>query len=174
MKTRASILLIILVCAALVIVFGVGQKKSTRQVAVGLDAPDLTVTDASGRALSLSELKGSVVFINFWATWCAPCKEEVPSIQALYSRFKDDKEFRMVTVLYRDTYDNAMTYLKENNYELPVWLDRREKGAKAYGVTGVPETYIISKKGILREKVIGPADWNSTQAISLISNLLRE
>ncbi len=174
MKTKVLVLLVILVAAVLFVVFGVRQEKSGHQAVVGLDAPELTVTDASGKALSLSELRGSVVFVNFWATWCAPCKEELPSVQGLYSRFKDDKGFRMVTVLYRDSYDNAVAYLKDNNFERPVWLDQREKGAKAYGVTGVPETYIVSKKGILKEKVIGPADWNSTQAISLISNLLRE
>ncbi len=156
------------------VLFGIRQEKSSHQAVVGLDAPELTVMDVSGKTLSLKELRGSVVFINFWATWCPPCKEEMPSVQSIYSRFKDDKGFRMVTILYRDEYDKAVAYMKQNNFELPVWLDKREKTAKAYGVTGVPETYIVSKKGILKEKVIGPADWSSTEAVSLISNLLRE
>lgn len=174
MKTKPIILLILVILAVLVIFFGVRQEKTRHQAVVGLDVPDMTVTDASGRPMSISELRGSVVFINFWATWCPPCREEMPSIQSLYSRFKDDKGFRMVTVLYRDDYDKAVAYLRENNYGFPVWTDKGERAATDYGVTGVPETYIVDKKGILKEKVIGPADWNSTQAVSLISNLLRE
>lgn len=174
MKNKAVVLLVVVLLAVLVIFFGIKQEKSRHQAVVGLDAPDLMVTDASGKTLSLSELRGSVVFINFWATWCPPCKEEMPSLQSLYSRFKDDGGFRMVTILYKDDYDKAIAYLRENNYGFPVWLDRREKAAGSYGVTGVPETYIINKKGILREKMIGPADWSSTEAISLISSLLRE
>ncbi|HWR58137.1 MAG TPA: TlpA disulfide reductase family protein [Thermodesulfovibrionales bacterium] len=174
MKKRSVILLIVLVLAVLVMFFGIKNEESPRQTIANLDAPDFTITDAAGKTLSLAELKGTVVFINFWATWCPPCKEEMPSIQSLYSRFKDDGGFRMVTILYKDDYDKAMAYQKENNFGLPVWLDNKEKTAKAYGVTGVPETYIVDKKGILRQKVIGPADWTSPEAISLISKLLKE
>jgi len=78
----------------------------------------------------------------------------------------------MVTILYKDDYGKAVAYMKQNNYALPVLIDRDGESAKAYGVTGVPETYIVDKQGVLREKVIGPADWNSPQAISLISNLI--
>ena len=141
---------------------------------MGLNAPEFLLSDPSGKTYTLSELQGSVVFVNFWATWCPPCIEEMPSLQNLYNGFKDKKEFRMVTILYKDDYAKAMAYLKQNNYALPVLIDREGKAAKAYGVTGVPETYIVDKQGVLREKVIGPADWNSTQVDSLISNLIKQ
>lgn len=160
--------------SVLVLFFAIKKEKSQHQAVIGLYAPELTVSDAAGKPLNLSELKGSVVFINFWATWCPPCREEMPSLQSLYSRFKDDKGFRMVTIIYKDDYRKAVEYLKANNYELPVWRDDGGKTAGAFGVTGVPESYVVDKNGILKEKVIGPADWSSTQAVSLISNLLRE
>lgn len=168
-------LIVIFVVAIALILISVKREETPRTKAVvGLNAPEFSLSDPSGKTYTLSELKGSVVFINFWATWCPPCIEEMPSIQNLYNGFKDYKGFRMVTILYKDDYNKAMAYLKQNNYTLPVLIDRDGKSAKAYGVTGVPETYIVDKSGVLREKVIGPADWNSTQADSFISNLLKQ
>ena len=175
MKTKSVILIVIFIVAIAFILISVKREETPKTKAVvGLNAPEFLLSDPSGKTYTLSELKGSVVFINFWATWCPPCIEEMPSIQNLYNGFKDKKEFRMVTILYKDNYEKAMAYLKQNNYTLPVLIDREGKAAKAYGVTGVPETYIVDKNGVLREKVIGPADWNSPQADSLISNLLKQ
>ena len=175
MKPKSVILVVIFIVAIVLVLFSVKREETPRTKAVvGLNAPEVSLSDPSGKTSTLSELKGSVVFINFWATWCPPCIEEMPSIQNLYNGFKDKKEFRMVTILYKDDYEKAMAYLKQNNYTVPVLIDREGKSAKAYGVTGVPETYIVDKQGVLREKVIGPADWNSTQADSLIANLLKQ
>ena len=175
MKLKSVILVVIFIVAIALILFSVKREETPKTKAVvGLTAPEFSLYDPSGKTYTLSELRGSVVFINFWATWCPPCIEEMPSIQNLYNGFKDKKEFRMVTILYKDDYNKAMAYMKQNNYTLPVLIDREGKSAKAYGVTGVPETYIVDKQGVLREKVIGPADWNSTQADSLISNLLKQ
>lgn len=175
MRGKGIILTFILLSATLVIMFVVKrQERPQMNVVVGSNAPEIRVNDLSGKIYSLSELKGSVIFINFWATWCSPCREEMPSIQSLYNQFKDEKGFRMLTILYKDDYQKAVEYLRENNYVLPLLLDSKEKTAVSFGVTGVPETYIVDKKGILKEKVIGPTDWSSPQAISLISNLIRE
>jgi DsbE subfamily thiol:disulfide oxidoreductase len=176
LKPKSVILIAVFIVAIAIILFSVKREETpkTQAVVVGLNAPEFSLSDPSGKTYTLSELKGSVVFINFWATWCPPCIEEMPSIQNLYNGFKDRKEFRMVTILYKDDYEKAMAYMKQNNYALPVLIDREGKSAKAYGVTGVPETYIVDKQGVLRQKVIGPADWNSTEADSLISNLLKQ
>ena len=175
MKLKSVILIAVFISAIAIILFSVKREETPRTKAVvGLNAPEFSLSDPSGKTFTLSELKGSVVFINFWATWCPPCIEEMPSIQNLYNGFKDKKEFRMVTILFKDDYGKAMAYLKQNNYAIPVLIDGNGKAAKAYGVTGVPETYIVDKQGVLRQKVIGPADWNSTEADSLISNLLKQ
>jgi cytochrome c biogenesis protein CcmG/thiol:disulfide interchange protein DsbE len=173
LKTKIIVLILILAAAVVVFVVDVRHEEGIHKAVIGLNAPDVVVTDASGNTLRLSGLKDTVVFVNFWATWCQPCREEVPSIQQLYSRLKDEPGFRMVTVLYRDYYDKGMDYLKRNNYDFPVWIDTGGKAARAYGVTGVPETYIVDRKGILREKVIGPTDWSTPEAMSLVTNLLR-
>lgn len=175
MKKKAIILMVILFTGVLVVIFGVKKEETSRMsTAVGLDAPEVSLRDASGKTYLLSELKGSVVFVNFWASWCQPCKDEMPSIQGLYNRFKDDPRFRMLTVIYRDDYEKAKSFMRDNKYEFPVFTDIEGRSARSYGVTGVPETYIIDKRGTLREKVIGPAEWDSAGAVSLISKLLQE
>jgi DsbE subfamily thiol:disulfide oxidoreductase len=174
-KAKGIIVIIVVLAALLVLFFGVKrQETKLPKAVVGLNAPELMISDQSGKTYSLADLKDSVVFVNFWATWCQPCREEMPSLQALYTQFKDRKGFRMATILYRDDYQRAMAYMKENNYEFPVLLDSNERTAKSYGVTGVPETYILDRKGILKEKMIGPFDWSSPQAVSRISELLKD
>jgi cytochrome c biogenesis protein CcmG/thiol:disulfide interchange protein DsbE len=175
LKPRGIILGIILLSALLVLVFGVRRQDTLRSKAtVGLNAPELVLHDESGKKYTLSELKGSVVFLNFWATWCPPCREEMPSIQNLYHHFREEKGFRVITVLYKDDFEKAKTFMKENHYDFPVLTDKGERAADSYGVTGVPETYIVDKKGVLKEKVIGPAEWNSPQVLSLMSTMIRE
>lgn len=175
MRGKGIILTLVLLSALFVIVFAVKRQERPPQIAVvDSNAPEITVNDSSGKTDNLSELKGSVVFINFWATWCEPCREEMPSIQKLYNQFRNEKGFRMITILVKDDYQKALAYLKENNYEFPVLMDNNGKTAASYGITGVPETYIVDKNGILKEKIIGPADWSSPQAVSLISNLIRQ
>lgn len=174
MRGKGIILTLVLLSALFVIVFAVKKQERPQMAVVDSNAPEITVNDSSGKTDNLSELKGSVVFINFWATWCEPCREEMPSIQKLYNQFKNEKGFRMITILVKDDYQKALAYLKENNYGFPVLMDNNGKTAASYGITGVPETYIVDKNGILKEKIIGPADWSSPQAVSLISNLIRQ
>ncbi len=175
MKGKGVILVAILVTGLLVLFLVVKKEETQKQAAiVGLEAPELVVSDPSGKAFTLAELRGSVVFVNFWASWCQPCRDEMPSIQALYNQFRNDRLFRMVTVLYRDEYPKASAYLQSSSFDLPVYIDADGRSARSYGVTGVPETCIIDKKGVLKEKVIGPSDWNSPQAVAFISNLMKE
>jgi hypothetical protein len=98
----------------------------------------------------------------------------MPFIQNLYNHFKEEKGFRMLTILYRDDYLKALAYFKENNFQLPLFIDNEYRTASAYGVMGVPETYIVDKKGILKGRKLGPARWDSPQAISFISELIKE
>lgn len=176
MRYKGFILVGVAIAALSILLFGVRKQDKVQVVKAieGLNAPDISLNDLSGKDLKLSGLEGTVVFINFWASWCQPCRNEMPSIQDLYNNFKGNDKFRMITILYRDDPEKALSYLKENKLDLPFWIDRDGKAAVAYGLTGVPETFIIDKKGILRKKVIGPADWNSAGVISFISELIKE
>lgn len=177
MNFKGLIIAVIVLAGLAIIIFGTQKEESARtaiKAAVGQKTPELALTDASGNSYDLLKLKGKVLFINFWAPWCQPCREEMPSIQALYNRFKDKPQFQMLTILYKEDLAKAEAYMKENNFKLPVMLDSNGTTAEAFGITGIPETYIVDKKGIIRERHIGPEDWNSPQVVSLISDLLRE
>ncbi|MBI5848394.1 MAG: TlpA family protein disulfide reductase [Nitrospirae bacterium] len=158
-----------------IIVFATSCSEKKTEVAEGVRAPKLDVRDArTDRALDMAQLKGKVVFVNFWASWCMPCKEEMPSIEALHRELQKNDTFLMVTILYKDDVRTAAAYMQANGYTFPLFTDTNGISAKQYGVTGVPETYLIDKKGALRKRVIGPADWNSSEAKAFINSLLSE
>lgn len=149
--------------------------KSEKAVAVGLSAPDLKIRDAvSGSEVPPESLKGKVVFINFWASWCPPCREEMPSIEALYRELSAHDDFRMITVLYKDGYAAGSALVRREGFSFPVYEDMEGRSARSYGVTGVPETYIVDRRGILKRRVLGPADWHSPEVKDFILALMRE
>ncbi|MCL4536268.1 MAG: TlpA family protein disulfide reductase [Nitrospirae bacterium] len=176
---KQIVIILILIVAGLVFFFIPKEEKIQRAVvAVGLKAPDfeLPELDAGGKSSSMiwrfSELKGKVVFINFWASWCDECKKEKPAIQMLYEKMQG-RPFQMLTIVYRDAPEKAMAYMRENGYTMPVLFDGDMKIARNYGVRGVPETYIIDREGIVREKIIGRRQWDSPEAIELIEKWLK-
>lgn len=174
MKSKTIILLIVILFGAMVIFYTIRHQQAPT-ARVGLPAPDIELTDAFYRnKLKLSDLKGTVIFVNFWATWCPPCIDELPSIQRLSKRFEGNADFKMVTILYNDDINRVNYYMKEMNYTFPVYIDSDGSAAEKFGITGVPETFIIDKKGTLRNKVIGPSEWDSQYVIELLSKLINE
>ncbi len=152
-----------------------GQKTSGYSpTTVGAPAPQITVYDPAGHPLKLSDLRGNVVIINFWATWCSTCAMEKPLLNRFYSVFRKYPHFRLITVLYNDSADNARAYLAKHSYHLPFYTDPGDRAAAAYGLTGVPENYVVDKRGILRGKAIGPVSWDDPGVSAFIKKLLKE
>ena len=150
------------------------QSRQT-EVSEGLQAPALEIRDTvTGQKVDIAQYKGRVLFVNFWATWCPPCREEVPSIEALHRELTGDRRFALITILYKDTEKPAYDYMKANGYTFPVFADHDGTTSSRYKVTGVPETYLVDKKGILRKKIIGALDWNAADARAFINALLIE
>ncbi|MBE9520177.1 MAG: TlpA family protein disulfide reductase [Proteobacteria bacterium] len=135
-----------------------GQGPNVAEV--GKPAPDFTLVDRKGKTWTLSELKGQVVFVNFWATWCPPCREEMPSMQRLHTTLPKDK-FKMLAILNKDEPTLADNFAVTHGITMPILDDQANNVGSKYGLTGLPETFIIDKQGILREKIIGPAPWDS-------------
>ena len=175
MKNKSLIFIVLLIIGSLVFIVFSNQLATKKIAAVGSAAPDFELLDPSNnRLIRSSDMKGKVIFLNFWASWCPPCKEEAPSIDALNKEMSGNNNFKLVTVLYKDSYENGSGYLLSNGYNFPIYTDEKGKSFKDFGLTGVPETYLIDKKGILRKHVIGPENWNSSEAKSLINSLLNE
>lgn len=162
--------------AALVFFTFKEEKSERRQQGSGLEqkSPVFEVSDLSGKRITSADLLGNVVFVNFWASWCQPCKDEMASIESTFRSAGRNPNFKMVTVLYKDSPQNAVEYMKSQGYTFPVYIDQQGKSASAFGVTGVPETYIIDKRGMLKNRVIGPADWSGPEETLLIKTLLNE
>jgi len=171
MKHKGLILIaIVAVCAAAL--FLMPGTKSYKEIAsVGKPAPDFEYPDANGKIWRLSDLKGKVVFLNFWATWCTTCKGEMPHKEALYQKMKDEP-FQMLGILFRDDPGNLKSYYKSQKVSLPTLISPDNDSAKMYGITGVPETFIIDKEGIVREKVVGPREWDDDEMVALIRKYL--
>jgi thiol-disulfide isomerase/thioredoxin len=151
------------------------SKKSSSAVATEKSpAPDVTVVSlADGRPLKLSDLKGKVVMLNFWATWCPPCREEIPSMMKLNSLMAG-KPFQMVAVSIDEGGKPLIeSFFKQTGMFLPTYLDASGAATKAYGITGVPESFIIDKRGILVKKVIGGFAWDSPEAVSFLEGLMK-
>lgn len=136
-------------------------------------APDITVKALSGSDLKLSDLKGKVVLLNFWATWCPPCREEIPSMMKLNSKL-EGKPFQMLAVSVDEGGKaDVEAFFKSSGFKLPAYTDQDKKAASAYGVTGVPETFIIDTKGIVVKKVIGPLKWDDPEVLTFINSLMK-
>ena len=137
-------------------------------------APDVSVVSlVNGSTLKLSDFKGKVVLLNFWATWCPPCREEIPSMMKL-NRFMTGKPFQMVAVSIDEGGKPAIeSFFKETGFSLPTYLDESGASAKSYGITGVPESFIIDKQGVLVKKIIGGFAWDSPEAVSFLEGLMK-
>ena len=137
-------------------------------------APEISVLAiADGSPLKLSELKGKVVLLNFWATWCPPCREEMPSMMKL-NKAMVGKPFQMVAVSVDEGGKPAVeSFFKESGFFLPTYLDQGGNAAKCYGLTGVPESFIINRQGVLIKKIIGGIAWDSPEVASFLEGLMK-
>ena len=171
MKHKGPILVIIIAIAAAAL-FLLPEKKSYEQIAsIGKPAPDFAYNDAKGKLWKLADLKGKVVFINFWATWCVTCKGEMPSKETLYKTMQG-KPFQMLGMLFRDDPSNLAKYYKTQKVSPPTLISPNNEAAKLFGITGVPETFLVDKEGIVREKFIGPKEWDDPEIIATIEKYL--
>ena len=114
-------------------------------------APDFTVTDAEGNAVKLSDFRGKGVVLNFWASWCGPCKSEMPHFQTAYEQYGEDVHFLMVNMstAFGDSRANAAAVLEEGSYTFPVYYDDLSECAYAYGINAIPVTAFIDADGNL-------------------------
>jgi peroxiredoxin len=144
-------------------------------IAAGEMAKPFTLTNLQGKTVSMAGLRGKVVFLNVWATWCGPCREEMPSMEKLYERMRDQPGFVMLAVS-QDTGGRKLVanYVKKHGYHFEVLLDPTNKVADAYDITGVPETFIIGRDGRIVAHHAGAFDWAKPDVRTALDELLAE
>ncbi|GHV93761.1 cytochrome c biogenesis protein CcsB [Spirochaetia bacterium] len=140
-------------------------------VAEGFEPLDFNLPLLDGTNRALSDLKGKAVFLNFWATWCGPCRMEMPSMEAVYQRLKD-RGFEILAVNVGEKGDQVLGFMKENKLNFPAALDETGIIGAYYGVQAIPTTYIIDKRGLIISRVVGAIDWNQPGIITAFESLL--
>lgn len=172
-KSRLAVVLV----SAMFFAFGVagcenmaGWQK-VQKIEIGKPAPDFAVQDIAGRTWKLSSFRGKVVFVNFWATWCQPCRDEMPSVAAL-NKDMAGQPFQMLTIVYNDDLQLAESFARKHGATFPVLAKYAPEVIEAYMVTGVPETFLIDANGILRHKFIGPFNWDSPEMKNMVLGLI--
>ena len=121
----------------------------------GFLAPDLTLETTAGETINLAALRGQPVIVNFWASWCPPCRAEMPALQAVYDDYQDRVVILAVNATNQDTLPDALAFQAGSGLTFPILLDTDGTAQRAYAITSLPTTYFIDAGGIISELVIG-------------------
>ena len=157
------------------------EKSSGNAVAVrqappdmGSQAPDFQLIDLEGNWQALPDYRGRVVLLNFWATWCGPCRVEMPSMESLYQDLKDE-DFAILAIS-SDPQGSIVTrpFVASQGLTFPILHDSDYRVSGSYGVRTLPMSFLIDRNGTLIQRVFGARDWNSPEARDLLHGLLRE
>jgi peroxiredoxin len=161
----------VLILALGVIGFGLLLTLVRAPAPLQQTAPDFVLPDLTGQVVRLSQLKGKVVVLNIWATWCPPCRKEMPTMELLYQKMKG-ADFVMLAASQDVDGKNAVgPYLQERGLTFPVLLDISGEVGKKYGVTGYPETFIIDRQGTIVHRHIGYNDWSQPSVETALRRL---
>jgi peroxiredoxin len=163
-------ILLAISCLALLFVLHASAQAVEEE---GMVAPNFTLKNLDREEVSLSQFRGKYVLVNFWATWCGPCKVEMPSLEVLYQRFKN-KNFALLAIS-NDMFGSTIVkpFVKANNLNFPILLDQRLKASNAFGVTSLPSTFMIDPEGKIIGALFGAEDWATPSNILYFENLLK-
>ena len=134
---------------------------------------DFTLPALDGTEFTLSRQKGKVVFLNFWATWCPPCREEMPSMESLYQKLKD-KGLEIIAVNLQESGNNVAAFMNRSYLSFPALLDARGTVGSMYNVRAIPTSYIIDKRGLIVAQLVGSTNWDTPNMVAAFEALLAE
>ena len=152
----------------------IDEIKVAKFSGVGAEAPDFTLPDLEGREVSLSDYRGKVVFLNIWATWCPPCRDEMPSMQRMYEDFKGDYFEMLAVSIDAGEVRVIKRFMDDLGLTFPALHDRNSQVYKLYRTTGVPETFIIDHNGVVAAKYIGERDWKRRELRGEVEKLIEK
>ncbi|MDX2470814.1 MAG: redoxin family protein [SAR324 cluster bacterium] len=135
--------------------------------------PPLEYITMRGKTVSTEALKGKVVFLNFWATWCVPCKREMPDMEELHALMKG-KDFHILAISLHEPKAKVTYFLKQFPYAFQIGMDPKNVIGKALNINALPTTFIIDKKGIIRATAVGPRRWKDPKFIEYLETLSKE
>ena len=134
---------------------------------------DFKLKDIKGKSVRLSDFRGKVVFLNSWATWCPPCKFEMPSMQKLYDKLRH-KNFAMVAVDLQEPVSRIKDFIKKYELNFTVLLDSKGDVGRQFGIRSIPSTFILDKEGGIIGKIFGPREWDGKEAVDFFEHLMAQ
>ena len=158
-----------LLAAATLALADEGELKPWR----GKSTLELAARSLEGAKVNLRDYRGRVVIVNFWATWCEPCREEMPSLERLRDKLAG-RPFAVLAVNYGESREKVATFLEHEMVSLPVVLDTQKDVARDWNVGGLPMTFVVDAEGRVRYSVFGVRDWSAAGAVSLVERLMTE
>lgn len=174
-RMKKNALIVVIVALAVVgalFFFGQNSGRGVKIIREGDRAPEFQLPSLDGRMVSLSSYRGKVVMVHFWATWCPPCVEEIPTLERLYHTYIG-RGLEVLAVSVDEGGAGAVgRFMQKNRLTLPVLLNSDQSVSRAYGTFKFPETYLIDREGIVHRKIIGAADWTSPAASQVIQSML--
>ena len=132
---------------------------------------EIRLQDLSGADVNISNFRGKIVFLNFWATWCPTCVVEMPSMEKLHLKLKD-KDFALVSISIQDSAAEVQRFFKQNKLTFTALLDSIGKTVPGFGIRAIPTTLILDKTGRIVGRVMGPREWDSRESIAMFENLI--
>lgn len=149
-----------------------GEKWGRPQI--GTKATSFSLPDLSGRLTSLSDFQGKVVVLNFWATWCGPCRVEMPSMEQTYRKLK--AEGLEILAISSDVEGVRVTrpFVEANGFTFQVLHDTEYQTSASYGVRTLPMSYVVDREGVIQHRIFGARDWNSPEAHKMLRTLLQQ
>lgn len=147
------------------------EKESPEE---GFLAPQFALYDLNGKMVSLRDFRGKVILLNFWATWCPPCKREIPSLERLY-QIRKDKNFEVLAVnVDRGSHSQIASFAEKQRMSFPILLNSEGGVGDKYQVQAIPTSFLLDKKGVIRWKIRGAIEWDDPSVLSRIDQLLVE
>ncbi len=153
-RTNTVFVMIVLLVALVGLPAFDGWSMGSRVPAVGMQAEDFQLDDLDGKTQRLSQYRGKIVLVNFWATWCKPCKLEMPAMQASFDKLRD-KGFVVLAINELEDDAKVREFIKQYGYTFPVLMDRDNKVANQFGVFGIPVTVFVDERGVVQEYIRG-------------------
>ncbi|MEX2204714.1 MAG: TlpA disulfide reductase family protein [Myxococcota bacterium] len=168
-----SLIVAVAVFAAAAAAFVLSREPSGPALRSGTLAPDFSLPVAGGTEVGLASLRGQVVFVNFWATWCAPCREEAPSLERLYRTLHGEGfEILGISIDASAAAAAVEAFTREFELSFPIPRDTHKRVYGAYRVSGVPETFLVDRSGRVLERFVGPQDWDDPRYARAIRRAL--
>ena len=147
------------------------SKAGLRLLSSKVSPRDFSLPTLAGETVGLSQFKGKVVFLNFWATWCGPCRAEMPSMETLYSSYRE-KGFEILAVNSGESRREVLAYIQEYGFSFPTLLDEDGKVSSGYGIQAIPTSYLIDRDGMIVARIVGSINWDTPEIFAAIESLL--